>query len=1095
MDQRIRSSRSASIRLPGAAAVQQVASVQPHQELTARVPARRKRSSSGVLMCRKGTLRESPSTNLSGVDGFQQGGQSVDTPPTRPPTRETSARAARAKVMEERRRELEQGISQAQTKSRQRSAGKAAETLKTGATSGRGQDTVGKRKRSKSSRSIGEVRCRNKPDSPASQVNSTNEVVSSIAAGEDQLESTLTGCLVASQDSALLVEQENAEDVLQELEGSKVDPKEVDVRESNGAGGSLMLEPAEVKIGEGDLAESLEEAISKVVDTEEVTIEESAALDLATSQKGIAREDESSNQAEVNREQGIKEVVEHGEQLQQPSEDLEQQPVGVCVSPMQHKLADDEDEEVEQKPVSKVIKKKEELPIPTLDVFEEMRSTKSNSPMSQARTKKKTKQGSSRVLLENKSKFGDEASTSRVRQGKNVGLKEMPRTQGFGKYKSIRVSMSPTLGDISEVSARGFKKRRASSALKAGGEKGRKLALNLDKDKATNESGARGDQGENSNSLTISCGSECQGDVEEERELQAGGDYVKLGEEDEMRVGDVCREQEITICPTETPEKLPGREQEINVCPSEAPESFPELIIAPNVVQLSDCGDKIVDEENMVAEADNEVVNTGDEGRKGFESRNNSSNCNGRVDSGGRDASKGQRVARLAQDWSDEELENSGKENLGEMRDKEALISIRGVEVGEVDRAVDRGQKRDAGDSEKRECGKGEVGENVSLKKKGAEKRKKKVQSWRRKPEATEQFDMLSEADGSRKAGSEVGNKKKRLLGSKIMMLEDSPVMADAPTFDTTLPAFEEAHNTSKRQKSFQEAPPGMNSLNQDKFLGESSRQDISHENALHVRDRSSAVPLPEPSIRSDRKAVDAEAKKSKLGQSRRNVKVDNRNKASVGTKRKAEMKNNGGRQRKAPRRTITHLDFPNYDHLKIIPRKPEDVTQSFYDVSNLSEVSKSRKFFKQSPIPEEYKRKYTNKTSMLNLAASFKSRSGVVSKRRSSVDVSAIASITLPHETRAQINDWDFGNEETEGRASRVQRLASASKSSRPTMVEVSTLTDQGLVTMTVEEFNQVLQLVASGIQLACANTEGAAVQEQKTVLLRELKQKITSM
>ena len=101
--------------------------------------------------------------------------------------------------------------------------------------------------------------------------------------------------------------------------------------------------------------------------------------------------------------------------------------------------------------------------------------------------------------------------------------------------------------------------------------------------------------------------------------------------------------------------------------------------------------------------------------------------------------------------------------------------------------------------------------------------------------------------------------------------------------------------------------------------------------------------------------------------------------------------------------------------------------------------------------------------------------RSGVVSKRRSKVDASAIASIILPHETRTQTNNWDYGDEEMEGRASRVRRLASARKSSRPTMVDVSSSTDQG-VTMTVEEFNQVLHLVASGIQLA-SDTEGADV------------------
>ena len=157
MDQRLRSSRSASIRLPGGAAAQLVAPVDdhPHQELAARVPARRKNSSSGVLMCRKATLLESPAVSGDAANQ-EEGGQSVDMPPRR----ETSARAARAKVMEERRRELEQCISQAETKSRQRSADKAAETQKKDATSGRGQDAAEKRRGRKSSRSIAQcVHC------------------------------------------------------------------------------------------------------------------------------------------------------------------------------------------------------------------------------------------------------------------------------------------------------------------------------------------------------------------------------------------------------------------------------------------------------------------------------------------------------------------------------------------------------------------------------------------------------------------------------------------------------------------------------------------------------------------------------------------------------------------------------------------------------------------------------------------------------------------------------------------------------------------------------------------------------------------------
>merc|ERR1719209_544184 len=67
MEQNLRSSRSAPIRLPGSALAQSVACVddQPHQQLAgeARVPARRKSSSSGVLMCRKVTLLESPAAS------------------------------------------------------------------------------------------------------------------------------------------------------------------------------------------------------------------------------------------------------------------------------------------------------------------------------------------------------------------------------------------------------------------------------------------------------------------------------------------------------------------------------------------------------------------------------------------------------------------------------------------------------------------------------------------------------------------------------------------------------------------------------------------------------------------------------------------------------------------------------------------------------------------------------------------------------------------------------------------------------------------------------------------------------------------------
>merc|ERR1712181_60325 len=132
----------------------------------------------------------------------------------------------------------------------------------------------------------------------------------------------------------------------------------------------------------------------------------------------------------------------------------------------------------------------------------------------------------------------------------------------------------------------------------------------------------------------------------------------------------------------------------------------------------------------------------------------------------------------------------------------------------------------------------------------------------------------------------DIGNKKKRLVGSKTAMLQDSPLMVDAPTFDTTLPAFEEAHNTSKHLKTFQEAsaPRWVNSSNQEKTLGESLWEgDLSNDGTLpglQVKDKSTnkqrpriSAKLTEPSIKPRMNSVDAATKKSpKAVQSRRQL-------------------------------------------------------------------------------------------------------------------------------------------------------------------------------------------------------------------------------
>jgi len=120
--------------------------------------------------------------------------------------------------------------------------------------------------------------------------------------------------------------------------------------------------------------------------------------------------------------------------------------------------------------------------------------------------------GEPRGLVENnKSGTCEEESTSRGRKAA-LGLKKIlgkvPRALGFGKNNSRRVSVSPTLGDISEVSARGFQKRRASSVLGAGGEKKRRLAQKSDK--AANQRGAEEDPRE----------SVCEAEIQKRRSVR-----------------------------------------------------------------------------------------------------------------------------------------------------------------------------------------------------------------------------------------------------------------------------------------------------------------------------------------------------------------------------------------------------------------------------------------------------------------------------------------------------------------------------------------------------------------------------------------------
>ena len=166
MDRRPRGSRSEAIKVPGSTAAEAVVcdKKQLYQETTseARVPARRKSSTSGVVDCRKMPLPE-PSLvpgQPSAVDTEELRDDAVQEEPllgqrNGTSSRESGARASRAKAMDERRRELERNISVAKpNNSRRRS------TIKPSGATGRQGQGVEEKKRRKSSRSIGEVVCR-----------------------------------------------------------------------------------------------------------------------------------------------------------------------------------------------------------------------------------------------------------------------------------------------------------------------------------------------------------------------------------------------------------------------------------------------------------------------------------------------------------------------------------------------------------------------------------------------------------------------------------------------------------------------------------------------------------------------------------------------------------------------------------------------------------------------------------------------------------------------------------------------------------------------------------------------------------------------
>ena len=707
--------------------------------------------------------------------------------------------------------------------------------------------------------------------------------------------------------------------------------------------------------------------------------------------------EEEGNQTATNREvQGVEggDEPQFGKEIEQQHSngDIDQQSYcGADISPVQDSLAGLEEDDVrggevlEQESVAEVDGSKElKLALKvninlSEDGAEVKKSDKNKSPFLGAGTGDvidREENGVCAKRSEDGSSSGPNRITPRHPEQANPLLGNEASGLCFRETTSRKVSVSPTMDSISEVSVRGFKKSRAAARLGARGESAKKSG---------NQRGARED-------------------------------------------------------PTE-----------------------------PNVVEPTGLGElhANVGEQNVPIEVYNEVGNQGGEDggeeQGGVEDRVN--DCDGfnvvssTLDALRRDASSDQRLVQLEHDWSEEEHGSSEREGLGGAGD---TFNKRGLKVLTGGRPEDQCAEKRQGSSNNKNARK-MVGDAV--------RKSKKENSWRRNTNSSKENGLERRnkfGAGFAKSGVKQGmivKNKKRLLGSKTTMLQDSPLMMDAPTFDTTLPAFEEAHNASKQlQKSFQEAHTVKPSY-QEKSLQDFC--DSVNDAALPVAQKTGNITQatkPNVAVKSKGKGIDTDSKTPNNSSASR--KLANLTNAAVGRKRKSAAQINGTR-RKAPRRTIKHLNFTNYDHLEIIPGRPEDVTHSFHNVSNISESSKPRRFFKKSPIPDDYKKTCANKTARLNWTRSSVKSAGAISKR-STVDVSAIASIILPQAPRArQVHQIDEdGAEEYAVTAPSLHKL------------DASTSTEQGFVMMDVDEFQQLLHLVAAGIGLAASTTRGSKAQ-----------------
>merc|ERR1719209_2367940 len=182
---------------------------------------------------------------------------------------------------------------------------------------------------------------------------------------------------------------------------------------------------------------------------------------------------------------------------------------------------------------------------------------------------------------------------------------------------------------------------------------------------------------------------------------------------------------------------------------------------------------------------------------------------------------KRQSVKQLQLDWSEEELEPVGEMEQEDMTDQ--VTNFPKPEIEELDKSArekERPLERTrniAGQTDPIN----KASEVVAKKQHRTEEVvKKKARSSGLSGESTRSCLREARSENGPKTAA-AGNRqnvsrKKKLLGSNATMLQDTPPLLDAPSFDSTLPAFEEAHNTSKTQKSICKPAAGVVSFNKD---------------------------------------------------------------------------------------------------------------------------------------------------------------------------------------------------------------------------------------------------------------------------------------